>query len=569
MKPIGLTVIHELERRYREHPDAPALTLLYPGDVRDTLSVAELRREAIAWGRALERAGIGPGDLVLLVLRHSRALPAALWGALYRCAMPSVFPFLSERTAPEVYLRRVRDLVQVAGVRTIVTDDDSRSGIESSLSGLPGRVLTVADLGADRGAALGDDDQPDWPLPDPDAIACLHHSSGTTGMQKAITLPHRSILASVRNYGEALGLVPDDVVVSWMPLYHDGGLIMGFMLPLLSDLHLVLMSPFHWVNAPQDLFRAVHAFKGTLTWMPNFGYNHCARRVRDEDLEGVDLSTWRALTNAAEPVRLDSHRLFAQRFAPFGFRESALASSYGMAECTALVTSSRMGAPATVDWIDRQALQIERRAVPVAPESPGALAVVGSGHPVRGAELRIVDAQGQDLPERGVGQILVRCESMFRGYHGRPDLTERVMRDGWHVSGDVGYLADGQIHVTGRLKDLIIVAGRNIHPEDIEDAANEVAGIKRGRCVAFGVADPRVGTEVVVLICELLAPLDEAARQRVASDVRARVWLQEIALADVQLVDERWMLKTSSGKISRAANRDKYLATLAAPELRT
>jgi acyl-CoA synthetase (AMP-forming)/AMP-acid ligase II len=260
--------------------------------------------------------------------------------------------------------------------------------------------------------------------------------------------------------------------------------------------------------------------------------------------------------------------MFLRRFAPFGFRESALASSYGMAECTALVTSSRMGEPATVDWVDRQALQAERRAVPAAPEAPGALPIVGSGWPVRGAELRVVDEQGRDLPERGVGQILVRCESMFKGYYGRPDLTEKVMRDSWHVSGDVGYLAGGQVHVTGRLKDLIIVAGRNIHPEDLEDAANDVEGIKRGRCVAFGVTDPRVGTEVVVMICELAAPLDEPGRQRVATEVRARVWRQEVALHDVRLVDDRWMIKTSSGKISRFANREKYLATFAPPELR-
>lgn len=564
MKPVGPTVIHELERRFREHPEAPAITLLHPGGGRERMSVADLRREAVAWGHALERAGIGQGDLALLVLRHSRALPAALWGALYRRAMPSVFPFLSERTAPEVYVRRVRHLVQTAGVRTVVTDRDSRAGIEEALGDSPCRILTVDDLAG----GPPDGGLPDWPLPDPDEIACLHHSSGTTGSQKAITLPHRSILASVRNYGEALRLVPEDVVVSWMPLYHDGGLIMGFMLPLLSDLHLVMMSPFHWVSAPQDLFRAVHEFRGTLTWMPNFGYNHCVRRVRDEDLQGVDLSSWRAITNAAEPVRLDSHRMFLERFAPFGFREGALASSYGMAECTALVTSSRMGEPATVDWVDRLALQAERRAVPAAPDSPGAVPIVGSGWPVRGAELRVVDDQGRDLPERGVGQILVRCESMFKGYYGRPDLTEKVMRDGWHLSGDVGYLAGGQVHVTGRLKDLIIVAGRNVHPEDLEDAANEVEGIKRGRCVAFGVTDPRVGTEVVVLICELAAPLDEAGRQRVAAEVRARVWKQEIALFDVLLVDDRWMIKTSSGKIPRSANREKYLATFAPPELR-
>lgn len=563
MKPSGPTVIHEIERRARERPHAAALTLLHADGRRELLTARELRREAVAWGRALERAGIGEGDLVLLVVRHSRALPAALVGALYRRALPSVFPFLSERLDPEVYVERVRALVQHAGVKTVIADREDVARLGEILRPTGCRLLTVGDLAHED---AGDED-PRWPLPEPDDVACLHHSSGTTGMQKAITLPHRSILASVRNYGEALGITPGDVVVSWMPLYHDGGLIMGFMIPLLWEIPLVLMSPFHWVRAPQDMFKAVHEFEGTLTWMPNFAYNHCARRIRDEDLEGVDVSSWRAITNAAEPVRADSHRMFYERFRRFGLRESALCTSYGMAECTALVTTSRMGAPAEIDWVDRHALQAERHARPAAPGAPGAIAVVGSGYPVRGAELRVIDAQGNDLPERGVGQILVRCESMFKGYYKRPDLTERVMRDGWHVSGDVGYLAGGQIHVTGRLKDLIIVAGRNIHPEDLEDSANEVEGLKRGRCVAFGLTDPNLGTEAVVMVCELARPLGDDERARVAEEVRRRVWQHEVALADVRLVDERWMIKTSSGKISRSANREKYLKAGFRPDL--
>lgn len=563
MRPDGPTVIHELERRARERPQATALTLLFPDGRREALTAADLRREAIAWGHALERAGIGAGDLVLLVVRHSRALSTALLGALYRRAMPSVFPFLSERLDPEVYVERVRALVQLSGVKSVVADCEDAPRLRAILAPTGCRLMTVDDLAH----ATAAQDDPHWPLPEPDDIACLHHSSGTTGMQKAITLPHRSILASVRNYGDALAITPDDVVVSWMPLYHDGGLIMGFMIPLLWEIPLVLMSPFHWVNAPQDLFKAVHEFKGTLTWMPNFGYNHCARRIRDEDLEGVDVSSWRAITNAAEPVRADSHRMFYERFERFGLREGALAASYGMAECTALVTSTHMGAPAAIDWVDRQALQAERYARPTDPGAPGAVAVVGSGYPVRGAELRVIDDEGRDLPERGVGQILVRCESMFKGYYKRPDLTARVMRDGWHLSGDVGYLAGGQIHVTGRLKDLIIVAGRNIHPEDLEDSANEVEGLKRGRCVAFGLTDPRLGTEVVVMVCELARPLDEAQRARVAEEVRRRVWQHEVALADVRLVDERWMIKTSSGKISRSSNREKYLKAGFRPDL--
>jgi acyl-CoA synthetase (AMP-forming)/AMP-acid ligase II len=300
--------------------------------------------------------------------------------------------------------------------------------------------------------------------------------------------------------------------------------------------------------------------------MPNFAYNHCVRAVRDEDLAGVDLSSWRALVNAAEPVRLDSHRAFHERFAPWGFRESALQVAYGMAEATLFVTATEPGVPAPVDWVDRRRLAEEREAVPAEAGAPEALAMVSCGRPLRNAELRIVDERCRPLPERRVGQILIRCDSMFDGYHRQPELTARVMQDGWHLSGDMGYLAQGQLYVSGRLKDLIIVAGRNIYPQDLEAEANQVEGVHPGRTVAFGVSDPRLGTEVVVIVCELERPMSEPERERVKEEIRRRAWQQEVTLHDVRLVDERWLIKTSSGKISRASSREKYLRSGFLPE---
>jgi acyl-CoA synthetase (AMP-forming)/AMP-acid ligase II len=553
--PADVTLVDALERHARDTPARLALTLLHAHGPRESLTCDELYREALAWGRALERAGIGPGDLVLLVLQHSRALVTAFWGAVLRGAMPCIFPFLSEKLDPGLYAERVRLLAEHAGARAALTWPEFVPPLSRMLAEVDCRVLDAEALPRDPSQP----GRPDWPRPDPDSVAFLQFSSGTTGLQKGIALPHRSVLAQVRAYGGALALDEGDVVVSWMPLYHDGGLVAGFVMPLTAGVPLVLMSPFHWVRAPRDLFRAVAEFKGTLTWMPNFAYNHCVRATRDEDLAGVDLSSWRALVNAAEPCRLDSHRLFARRFAPWGFRESALQVAYGMAEATLFVTATRLDQPAPIDWVDRRALAEERRAVPVPPESTGALPMVSCGYPVEAAELRVIDDDGLDLPERRVGQILIRCASMFSGYYRRPDLTAQVMRDGWHLSGDMGYLADGQLYVSGRLKDLIIVSGRNVYPGDLEALANQVEGIHPGRTVAFGVPDPRLGTEVVVIVCELEPGLDEAARTRIAEDVRRRVWEQEVALHDVRLVDERWLIKTSSGKISRASSREKYL----------
>ncbi len=553
--PDDATLVDSLERHAREAPERAALTLLHADGSRETLTARELHREAVAWGRALERAGIGEGELVLLVLQHSRALVTAFWGALLRGAMPCIFPFRSDKLDPGLYAERIHLLAEHAAARAAVTWPEFAPRLARMLAAVDCRVLDAQALPRDA----REPGVPAWPRPAPDAIAFLQFSSGTTGLQKGIALPHRSVLAQVRAYGEALALDERDVIVSWMPLYHDGGLVAGFVMPLTAGVPLVLMSPFHWVRAPRDLFRAVTEFKGTLTFMPNFAFNHCVRATRDEDLSGVELSSWRALVNAAEPCRLDSHRLFARRFAPWGFRESALQVAYGMAEATLFVTATRLNEPAPIDWVERRLLAEERRAVPAVPEAPGSLAMVSCGYPVRTAELRVVDDEGRDLPERHVGQILIRCASMFDGYYRRPDLTALVMRDGWHLSGDMGYLAEGQLFVSGRLKDLIIVSGRNVYPGDLEALANEVPGVHPGRSVAFGVADARLGTDVVVMVCELEPGQGDDARARVAENVRRRVWEQEVALHDVRLVDERWLIKTSSGKISRASSREKYL----------
>lgn len=553
--PSGLTLIDAFERHAREAPERAALTLLHPDGSRERLTTRELRKESLAWGRTLEQAGIAQGDLVLLVLPHSRGLVTAFWGALYRGAMPCIFPFLNEKLDPDLYVERVRLLVAHAGARAAITYSEFAPRLAAMLAGVDCRVIDVQSLTPDS-LAQG---EPSWPAPDPDAVAFLQFSSGTTGLQKGIALPHRSVLNQVRNYGGALELSDDDVVVSWMPLYHDGGLVAGFVMPLTAGVPLVLMSPFHWVRAPRDLFRAISEFRGTLTWMPNFAYNHCVRAVRDEDLQGLDLSSWRCLVNAAEPVRLDSHRLFLARFAPYGFQERALQVAYGMAEATLFVTATEPGRPAGVDWVDRRALAEERRAVPAAPDAPGVVAMVSCGRPVASAELQVLDEQGEPLPERHVGQLAIRCNSMFSGYYRRPDLTAQVMQGDWHLSGDMGYIADGQVFVSGRQKDLIIVAGRNVYPQDLESEANQVRGVHPGRSVAFGVSDPRLGTEVVVIVCELEAGLDEADRERVRDEIRRRAWKQEVALYDVRLVDERWLIKTSSGKISRASSREKYL----------
>jgi fatty-acyl-CoA synthase len=558
----GRTLIEPVVERARTDPRHPSVILIGEDGREETITAAEFLANATDFADVLRAAGIGPREIVILVMRHSKELLAAFWGALYLGAIPSIFPFLSEKLDRSLYMRQVRILVAHCGARAVIAFPEFKPELATLLADVDCRVFATDEVPRRRWSGASTPPH----APAPEAIALLQHSSGSTGLQKGVALSHRAVLNQVQSYGRAVALDEDDVIVSWMPLYHDGGLIAGCVMPLVAGARLVLISPFHWVRDPKVLFQAVHRHAGTLTWLPNFAYNHCAHNVRDRDLAGVDLSRWRVI-NAAEPVRWASHRLFLERFRPYGLKESALTVAYGMAEATLFLTATPIDEPPRVDWVDADALRAARRAVPAPPETPGSTAMTSCGFPIEGAEIRIVDDGRQRLPERRVGEIVARAHCLFSGYYRRPDLDARVLQDGWYFTGDMGYLADGQLYVTGRRDDLIIVGGKNIYPHDLEAIANEVPGVHPGRTVAFGVPDPRLGTDAVVMVCEADARGGPEEARRIASELRRRIAQQtEVALQDVRLVNERWLIKTSSGKLARHANREKYLRERDGPD---
>jgi fatty-acyl-CoA synthase len=346
------------------------------------------------------------------------------------------------------------------------------------------------------------------------------------------------------------------------------GLIAGFVLPLVTGTTLVLISPFKWVRDPKCLLQAIHRYKGTLCWLPNFAYNHCARVIRTNEIDGLDLSSMRAFINCSEPVYLQSHRVFLEKFQPFGVQEEALSTSYAMAENTFAVTQNPVGEKTKIDWVSTRKLQEERLAIPMEAETPGSSPVVSCGSPILGSEIRVVDEKGKPLPERKIGEIALRSNCMLNGYYRRKDLTSKAILDGWYFTGDMGYLADGELFVTGRKKDLIIVGGKNIYPQDLEAIANEMEGFVPGRCVAFGLYDENLGSEKIVMVCEVEKEgLSENEQRELEMDFRRRVVKQsEVAISDIRLVKRRWLIKTSSGKISRSANRAKYIQTFLSKE---
>jgi acyl-CoA synthetase (AMP-forming)/AMP-acid ligase II len=551
------TLIHPVIERAQNDPDHLTLVMLDEDGTETRITALEFHQQATRYAHALRRIDVGQEDLVVLVLKHSQVLLSAFWGALYLGAIPSIFPFLTEKLDPALYMERVKTLVAHSGAKAVITFPDFKDALSDLLADVNCRVISTDEVPEGERQI---DEEVFWENPSGEKIAFLQHSSGTTGLQKGVALSHQAVLNQIEAYGRAINLTEDDVIVSWLPLYHDMGLIAGFVMPIVAGVPLVLMSPFHWVRDPKILLWAIHNHKGTLSWLPNFAYNHLSRTARPGYLEGLDLSSWRAAVNCSEPVYAKSHDMFLEKFAPYGFKDSALTVSYAMAENTFAVTQSAIDQPAPLDWVDIAHLQGDRLAQPAQPGADGAVSMVSCGYPIEGTEVGVVDENGEFLPERHVGEIVLRSDCMLAEYYKRPDITAETIKDGWYFTGDMGYLADGQLYVSGRKKDLIIVGGKNIYPQDLEAIANRVPGIYPGRAVAFGLFDERLGSEAIVMVCEMLTGEEAREPQDIERELRQQVVQQtEVTLADVRLVDGRWLIKTSSGKIARGDNRDKYL----------
>ena len=394
----------------------------------------------------------------------------------------------------------------------------------------------------------------------PSDIVLLQHSSGTTGLQKGVALSHQAVFNQIDSLAEAINIDPEnDLIVSWLPLYHDMGLIAGFILPVLFGVPLVLMSPFDWVKAPYRLMEAVSKYQGTLTWLPNFAYNFCARKIRDRHLENIDLSSWRAVINCSEPVRWESHQAFYNKFKDYSLRDNVLLTSYAMAENTFGVSQSPLGQPPQVDRIDRERFLKEGIAHP-AGERTQTINMMSSGRALSNTEVKIVDQTGEMVKNRIIGEIAIRSNSMLTEYYNRPKVTEKSFQDGWFLTGDYGYLSDDEIFVTGRKKEMIIVGGKNIYPRDLEELVYEIPGVHPGRAVVFGIFNDKAGTEDVVIVAES----DQTSPDEIngfADSIRTYITKNSpIALRCVQIVTPKWIIKTSSGKIARNANKEKYIS---------
>lgn len=544
------TFAEVLARHYAEAADRPAIHLQFArrGDV--TLTYRDLARGAASFAGALAGHAIGQGDVVVIILQHGEPLVYAFWGAVLHGAIPSILPPLTEKLLPERYRRDLAALIRVTRPRAIITYPEFAGEVERAVNEAGDDALSVIVIGEVTPA------EPDFAelgglRRSPQDIVLLQHSSGSTGLQKGVALSHRAVFNQLNAYALALGLSERDVIVSWLPLYHDMGLIASFVMPVLRRVPLVLMSPFDWVRAPARLMHAISRYRGTLTWLPNFAYNFCATRIRERDLAGADLASLRAVINCSEPVYHTSHQVFLDKFRPFGLRPEALATCYAMAENTFAVTQSEIGRP-------------------IARNVGGGIGNAGevsSGRPLPNVRIRILGEDRRDLPEGVIGEIALQSDCMLSEYYHRPDATAQAFFEGFYLTGDLGYVLDGEVYVTGRKKDLIIVGGKNMYPQDLEQLASEVPGVHPGRVAAFGVFNADAGTEDVVIVAEAESD-DVTERERVAEAIRQHVTRNsDVAVRQVVMVDARWLIKTSSGKVARSANKEKYLAQIGAGEL--
>lgn len=547
------TLIELLDWHVATHGERVHITLYGEQELTEDITYRMLQEDAKALAAGLLGHGLVSGDKVAIMLPTGREFFAAFYGALYAGCVPVPLYPPVRPSQIEDHMRRIAGIVANAEAAMLVTVGQAKPLghlLRAQCESLR-KVLTVADLSV-TGA------QPPSPKLGPEDIAFLQYTSGSTGNPKGVVLTHANLLANLRAMQRASGITSADTFVSWLPLYHDMGLIGACMGSLYVGFRLVLMSPLAFLARPGRWLQTIHRHRATVSAAPNFAYELCANKLDERDLDGLDLSCWRLAYNGAEPVSPDTLEHFAARLAPHGFNRAAMTPVYGLAESSVGLAFPPLGRGPLVDRTDRDALMSSGIARCAREDDRNALRVVSSGLPLPGHEIRIVDAGGRELPERAQGRVQFRGPSATGGYFRNPEATARLFDGQWLNTGDMGYIAAGELYLTGREKDIIIRAGHNIYPQELEEAVSNVRGVRRGGVAVFPATDARAGTERLVILAETREN-GAAERSRMLAEINnLAVDLVGMPADDIVLAPPRTVLKTSSGKLRRAACRELY-----------
>lgn len=517
------------------------------GDDHDTISWAQLHLDAVGVAARLQAEGVRPGDHVALLGPTTRNLITAIQGIWLAGACLVTMPLPMRMGALDVFIEQTRQRIRNADARLVLIDPELAAFVEPTAGDPPFMALD---------ALSGDVASYKRPRSDEDALAVLQFTSGSTSEPKGVMLPHRAIANNLSGAWEAAQMSKDDVIVSWLPLYHDMGLIGLLTIPMTLGCTLVQGAPQDFLARPIRWLQWIDRYHGTGTAGPNFSYALATRAMRRND-EPLDLSTMRIWLNGAEPVDADTFRKFFEMGKGLGLRPETAFPAFGMAEVCIAGTFPTPGAGLRTDWIDKKSLEHDRLAVEAEPGADGATELVFLGKPVPGLEISIVDPlTGAECKDRMVGELRITGNSLTTGYYKNTEATEELIVDGWLHTGDLAYTVDGELVVCGRIKDVIIVGGRNVYPQDIEKVAGEVPGVRTGNVIAFG-TEGRLGAQNIVVVAEARADdLDDVERKvnNVITDAIG------IPPKHIVFVEPGSVPKTSSGKLQRSACRLQFEA---------
>lgn len=538
-KSTVVSTIIDVATRYSDRPFCHH----YNKGIGKTISYADLLAASLKAAGKVQALGCERGDIALIFSKHQPDMYYAFIGCMMAGVIPAFMPYPNAKQDSALFWKSHRELLARINPRLLLVSEEL---VDQFMANLPAYANVVHRIEELDGPVIE-------PVNfDPEEIAFLQHSSGTTALKKGVMLSHREVTEQIAAYRSSIGFSANDVIASWLPLYHDMGLISCFIQTILTGSMLIALDPLEWVGRPQTLLAAIEKYRATFCWLPNFAFNHIALTSRGEP--SVDLSTLRGVISCSEPCKVESFEVFEAKFKAV-LPANRLQVCYAMAENVFAVTQSSLDEPYRVLAVDRDTFDREHRAVAGQGQRH-----LSCGRAIDGVKIRIVADDGGDLADGHVGEIAIRSPFLFSGYYKQPDITAQKLRNGWYHTGDLGFLDDGHLFVTGRKDDLLIAFGRNYYAHEIEQVANGVAGVAPGRTVAFAIPSDMTGTNQIVLAVEPRGEPDEdALKLALLKSIQGGCGL---TLHRVVIYPSGSLIKSSSGKIHRTQNRDRYLASL-------
>lgn len=535
--------------------ERPFITFWIDEDESETLAFGDFRQRARSEAEMLRQHGLRPGDRVVLIMPQGISAMVTFTAAMMIGAVPAFLAYPNFKVEPGKYRSGLAGVSANLNATAIVIDSEFPEEFLNCISpGHQGKLIRATDFGQVP-HSHGPWQDPEIQLED---LAFIQHSAGTTGLQKGVALTHGAVLRQIEHLAQSLRIDGSaDRIYSWLPLYHDMGLIACFILPMVCHVPLVMQSPLDWVMHPDSMLHIVAEHKCTLAWMPNFAFQFIPRRTPQSRWEDYDLSSLRMLINCSEPVRTGSMLEFQKAFS---ISSPVLQSSYAMAENVFAVTQSDIERGPTTLWADGPQFRNAHCIVPVAEGTSGAVPFTSSGRLLPNQSVRIICESGATLDGDSIGEILIQSDCLFDGYYNRRDLTAQVIVDGWYHTGDLGFYRDGELYVVGRKKDLLIIGGENIYPQDIEEIVSGHPAVHDGRVIAMGLYNPDLGTEEIVVVAELANEGELSDSTAVEGEIRSAVVAGlGIAVKKIFLKSPKWIVKSTAGKAARGATREKLL----------